>query len=58
LKKRNLEPIFSIKKGDRLNYNNNNKNVIKEIENDDEDEKIIENNSERKYRTDGFFFNK
>ena len=57
LKKRNLEPIFSIKKGDRLNYNNN-KNVIKEIENDDEDEKIIENNSERKYRTDGFFFNK
>ena len=60
LKKRNLEPIFSIKKGEKINYdnNNNNKNVIKEIENDDEDEKIIENNSERKYRTDGFFFNK
>ena len=58
LKKRNLEPIFSIKKGDKLKYdNNNNKDVIKEIENDDEDEKIIEN-LERKNRTDGFFYNK
>ena len=59
LKKRNLEPIFSIKKGEKLNYdnNNNNKDVIKEIENDDEDEKIIEN-LERKNRTDGFFYNK
>ena len=58
LKKRNLEPIFSIKKGDKLKYdNNNNKDVIKEIENDDEDEKIIEN-FERKNRTDGFFYNK
>jgi hypothetical protein len=58
LKKRNLEPIFSIKKGDKLKYdnNNNNKDVIKEIENDDEDEKIIEN-MERKNRTDGFFYN-
>jgi len=58
LKKRNLEPIFSIKKGDKLKYDNYNKNVIKEIENDDEDEKIIDNNLERKNRTDGFFFNK
>ena len=59
LKKRNLEPIFSIKKGEKINYdnNNNNKDVIKEIENDDEDEKIIEN-LERKNRTDGFFYNK
>ena len=59
LKKRNLEPIFSIKKGEKINYdnNNNNKDVIKEIENDDEDEKIIEN-MERKNRTDGFFYNK
>ena len=58
LKKRNLEPIFSIKKGDKLKYdNNNNKDVIKEIENDDEDEKIIEN-LERKNRTDGFFYKK
>ena len=59
LKKRNLEPIFSIKKGEKINYdnNNNNKDVIKEIENDDEDEKIIEN-LERKNRTDGFFYKK
>ena len=58
LKKRNLEPIFSIKKGDKLKYdNNNNKDVIKEIENDDEDEKIVEN-LERKNRTDGFFYKK
>jgi hypothetical protein len=67
LKKRNLEPIFSIKKDERLKYNNlNNKNVIKEIENDDDDDEKIdsERNIEKtidrniKYRTDGFFYNK